>query len=815
MSIRKPRKVIYVSFCLHANMSYDRYTKQTILEYFPRIYRRGVEILKTHPKITAHIDLSGITIRMLQRKAPDVLDGLRILNERGQIALAGCQYAASANVNTDELTTFEACRVGLEILRETINPKATGFFSQELSYHSQLPWILKQLGVEWMILRGWKKSRFWPPVRVRGLDGTTISTIMLNADISQLKNLCRRVEDKTFLLLGTDFEDLPDFVGIQKHIGKIAQNLDIDILFNIMPRWLKEHGQPNKVVNLEPFGNGTPELLELRSFSRWVLKPLDIRMRHYSLPAMAAIRRAKLITGALQEKVDIPIAQTVSPAVDNPWDVMFEHALEFPEDEHRYLSHRKESTALSRAHHHLLIGVNSDAIGWASWEPRWQHRIGELARARILADQIVNRALDTIATNITIPQTLKKAERFFLVFNPTRARTAIVSAYVPRPGSLLTPSGKVLSGIIRSTGTQYIITTKVSLPGYGYSLLGFKSGSISQESPWTEGQEIVRGALSVSLEGKGIKLRIGKRSAYLFIPPFQLEDPSHVCGRETISPDFSQAYTRVRKTPFGPQMELFHKTAWGMQTRLKFTLEEENLLCEVDFWFYLPRWVGGRGWNPEGLQLELVGEPGDLWYSIPFGVVKHRGKKLTYVAMHRFAALQNRDGGMAILPSSGVQGIKAIPEEGRLALRLGASALGELDSKPYITFNEMGDPSHHQHQTAAVFTGHHKHRFAIYLYKGNWAEADLPEKGRQFQESPVLQEVKPSFNRGTRPSVNSLLTIEPRSVDIAGFRMLNGQVQAILYETRGRPAKAILRIGKRFYHTNLGPWGIAMVEIAR
>lgn len=510
MPIRKTQKVIYVSFCLHANMSYDRYTKQTILEFFPRMYRRGIDMLKTHPNITAHIDLSGVTIRMLERKAPDVLDGLRILSKRGQIALAGCQYASSANVNTDELTTFEACRVGLEILRETIDAKAAGFFPQEMSYHSQFPWILKQLRVEWMILRGWNDSRFWPPVRVRGLDRTTIATIMVNADISQLETLCYRAKDKTFLLLGTDFEELSDLVGVQEHILKIAQNLNINILFNTMPRWLKEHGQPEEVVDLEPFGHGTPGLSELRSFSRWVLKPLDIRMRHYSLPAMAAVRRAELITGTLEEEVNMPITETLSYAVDNPWDVMFEHTLEFPEYELQYLSGEQRSTALSRAYHHLLIGVNSDAIGWAAWEPRWKHRVGELNRARILADEVTNQALDLIATKIAIPQALQEAEKLFLVFNPTRARTALVSAHLPYPGCLLEASGKTLPGIVQSTGTECIITTRVSLPDYGYSLFGFKSGSVSQESPWIEGREVTRGVSSISVEDKEINLRVGK-----------------------------------------------------------------------------------------------------------------------------------------------------------------------------------------------------------------------------------------------------------------------------------------------------------------
>ena len=51
------------------------------------------------------------------------------LNECGQIALAGCQYACSVNINTDERTTFESIRVGLEILRETLSPQVKGFFS--------------------------------------------------------------------------------------------------------------------------------------------------------------------------------------------------------------------------------------------------------------------------------------------------------------------------------------------------------------------------------------------------------------------------------------------------------------------------------------------------------------------------------------------------------------------------------------------------------------------------------------------------------------------------------------------------------------
>ena len=634
--------------------------------------------------------------------------------------------------------------------------------------------------------------------------------------IHQLEFLAREAPDGAFFLWGTDFELLPDLVDIQQHIRGLARNLNIDIQFSTMPRWLSEYGQPKKIVDLEPIGHGIGKSSDMESFSRWVLKPLDIRIRHYSVPAMAAIRRAELITGALGERekeVDIPIAQTISPSVDNPWDTMFEHALEFPEDEQRYLYHQGKSTALSRAYHHLLIGVNSDAIGWSAWEPRWQHRVGELTRAQILADEVTTRALDMIANEVIVPKVLQGVDRLFLVFNPTRAHATIISVYSLQPGYLLEPSGEVLSGMIHSDGTKCIVTAQVSLPDYGYLLLGFKTGAVPQEPSWTEGRSIAAGSLLVSLNEQWVTLRAGERSARLSIPPFRLEDPSHVCPIETVVPDLSQAHTRVRETPFGPQLELFHETAWAVQTRLVFTLQGEDILCEADFWFYLPRWVGERGWNPEGLRLELVGEPGDLWYSTPFGVIQHKEKDLVYAAMHRFATLQAKDGGMAILPSSGVQGIRAIPGEGKLALRLGASALGELDARPYITFDKKGNAYHHQHQTAAVFMGHHTHRFVIRLYGGDWRKADLPERGRQFQESPAIREIKPPLSQGTRPPVASLLTVEPRSVDIAGFRVLNEQPEAIMYETWGRPASAILRIDQHLYQTKLTPWGIAVIKI--
>ena len=110
------KRVVYVSFMLHGNMSYDRYTKQTIEESFPRLYRKGVDALLADPSVPAVVDLSGITIRWLDRVAPDVLEGLRLLAKRGQIDIArhagwGWIWHASTSTPEPKVSSARRCPI--------------------------------------------------------------------------------------------------------------------------------------------------------------------------------------------------------------------------------------------------------------------------------------------------------------------------------------------------------------------------------------------------------------------------------------------------------------------------------------------------------------------------------------------------------------------------------------------------------------------------------------------------------------------------------------------------------------------------------
>ena len=111
------QKTVYISFLLHGNMCYDRYTKQEIREKFPGIYATGVRAMHKNPDVTAHIDFPGLTVLSLKRYAPWFLDELKPLVDRKQVVMVGCEYAANHPMCADEESELLAGRVTMEIIR--------------------------------------------------------------------------------------------------------------------------------------------------------------------------------------------------------------------------------------------------------------------------------------------------------------------------------------------------------------------------------------------------------------------------------------------------------------------------------------------------------------------------------------------------------------------------------------------------------------------------------------------------------------------------------------------------------------------------
>jgi len=136
------QKTVYISFLLHGNMCYDRYTKQEIREKFPGIYATGVRAMHKNPDVTAHIDFPGLTVLSLKRYAPWFLDELKPLVDRKQVVMVGCEYAANHPMCADEESELLAGRVTMEIIRRELQSDVSTFITQPASQRPVQHWPL-------------------------------------------------------------------------------------------------------------------------------------------------------------------------------------------------------------------------------------------------------------------------------------------------------------------------------------------------------------------------------------------------------------------------------------------------------------------------------------------------------------------------------------------------------------------------------------------------------------------------------------------------------------------------------------------------
>lgn len=789
------KRVVYVSFMLHGNMSYDRYTKQTIEESFPKLYRKGVDALLADPSVPAVVDLSGITIRWLDRVAPDVLEGLRLLAKRDQIDIAGCQYACSVNANTDEITTFEACRLGMDLAREHLDPRAEGFFCQEMSYHQQIPWVLRQLGCRWTVLKGRPGERM--PVLLDGLSGDRVyGFIQAQHSAEGVASELAEVEDGAYYLLGCDFEMLPDMGAVRDRLSAAEAATDVEIRFATVRSWLAEREGTLPPRRLPARGNAIARPLELESFSRWTLKPRDIEFRGELMRAMAAVRSAELLAALLPSRAGTDTLPDAALAVDNPWDALFEHHGEFADDASRL---RARGRDLARARHMLLIGANSDAVGWAPWQPRQLHRQGELRRATVLSEAHAAALLRSCAATQGTADPV-----VYAVFNPTRARETTIT--IDQPIAMQAEGAPVMHTSVNGAVRHHI---RVALPDYGCANLALRpSEAAAWPGEWEPGSQIEAGGMSIARRGEGVALRLGSRTCTVGLAPFLLTDVANQWEPREVAPDLSRGIWRWRRTPLGPQLECMIELEWPLMMRWLLEPQGEVAMLTIDLWAHQPCRIGELGsYDPEGLRLDVVTSPGALAHSIPFGAERVAEPGLSHVVAHRFAALEQEEGGVAVLPVSGLQGISADPSSGRLGLRLGASALGELDQQPSLTIRD-GYGSHGMHTTGAVFSGHYRHRIGILLFGPSTTAAALHHLGRQLQEPPLVVRVPGPVPAG------ALLEMRPEALDVAGVVAPEGRPELVVFNPSEEPANGRLRTDGATWQSRLEPYGIARVSLS-
>ncbi len=777
-------KKVYISFMLHGNMCYDRYTKQEIREKFPLIYAAGIRAMHQFPQVTAHIDFPGLTTLSLKRYAPWLLDELKPLVARKQVVMGGCEYAASLSLCSDEESSLLAARLGMQIMRDELQPDAHVFLPQEVAFHPQSPLIMNQAGASGLIVVSGDWAR---PLRMRGVDGSEV--VVYPASMSEcapggLEGLYDTHADGDFVLIGGDFEMLGNVAEYAAKIDELAaKNKHIE--WTTVDRYEAEVGIHDRYTALSPFGHTHDDRPASPSFSRWVSDPQDIAWHAQAVQALDALRSAGMAEVAARVhglgSVDVPLEQAWTSAPDNAWDHYFEHALEYPEVETCYLSATGQPTLLSRAWHQALIGLNSDASGWVPWAPRTRHRALALHSARALADEVVTRFAGRLAQQITRPRGTTVPDAFALALNAAPARTVEVALETERPMAITEPDGTPLrptQGEAFPTATllqdgRWSTQARAALPAYGYKLLGLVPTSQIETWQWQPGwavefadrrAELVDGVLTIA---EGAQAGQAAQAVQVSLAPFALADPAGLAPHEDLTPDWRYAQTRVRTTSLGSDLEVFTELAWALWLRLVIGLRHDRVELAAEVTIDLPRTIGRRRFDPQGLVLQLRGRPGTAYYDIPYATLRHPSADPSFVAAQRFAAIDAEDAtrtSFGVISLGGNQSFQVMGREGIVGAGLGASKQARPAVRPRCVLAPDGTAQHLVTPASDPLDGDYEHRFALVFGQ----PADVVLAAHRLRTGVPLVRVEPG--NGAWPAAQSLFAIEPDTARVTAFR---------------------------------------------
>ena len=199
--------------------------------------------------------------------------------------------------------------------------------------------------------------------------------------------------------------------------------------------------------------------------------------------------------------------------------------------------------------------------------------------------------------------------------------------------------------------------------------------------------------------------------------------------------------------------------------------------------------------KPEGLMARIeTGEPGKVFYDVPFGITDHDYQDPSFVTMLNFSLLQQDGHGLMLMAKTGSQAVGVNQQEGSLALALGASNGSGPVRNPEMKVNGL-TVYHERPMYAETFKGEYNHEFAIYPYEGHWQEMNPSKVSRAILNDPCLFEVKKNPAQGKLPSSASFVKLDNDFVEITTIDK-SGELVIRLNERTGSQNKGNISVGK-------------------
>ena len=794
-------KKIYFSMTTHPNMNYDRSLRSVIWEQFPKLYRLYLNYLRDNPPLKSHVQLPPQTLLSLKQCAPDVIELAQSLRAEGRIKFMGTYLSESIAQCQDGMSVLDAAELGCGIASEELGADPEGFFLQEVAYTPQLPYVIDKLGVQWTIIRDWEGSLkpFW----VEGLDGTRcVAVPLIEHDQRQrVRENPDLLPDNALLVSHCDMEIPATIKRLHELEIYLRDECGFETEWCFVSDYLAQVGVET-VKRPTPCTNKPQDPTASPSFSRWCSDPLSMQVHATTLAAMEA-RRAAGLAAFGREMMITPAVRVPTTRPDTTWEV--ENPWIYPELVARFGDAARGSASFFRRMAMLIAwGSNSDARGWYPMLERRFERVDSFHEAMVIADALIRATVGTAPDIAPTPGLLA-------VNAHGLDAPAWHVLYAQEPLALLDADGHDAVKLVRRDGDRWEHHVRLQIPAYSVRTYR-KQPTLHTPEEAQPGDSITSGDFTASF-ADGV-LTLTRRSAppmTLALDPFRIHVKNLDAALRAPEPEGDW---RVSIIPGEfPRLIAARQIDYHVHFRAEYTLDAGRLFADWQFWFTYPTLIdslddfdaGGpkTDFEPGGLCATLeTGAPGNIWYDVPFGVVRHPNPATPFVPPLTHAFIDSTAGGAALVSRDGSQSFKVHASAGKIGLCMGKSTTSggrrKLLHWAGDTIDDFGCDTEWYKE---LFYGEHRHRFVVQPFTGDWRDLALPNLCRALALGPRVLEGVALHARDDR-----LATLEPANVRLAGLEPDTGRV--VLNEMCGRETPYRLRVGRLERTGRIGPFGI-------
>lgn len=809
------KRVVYMSYILHGNMNYDRYVRTTLWRDFPIIYDNLLTFMDEHPDFKGQLQFSGQTLGSLLQAAPQVVEHAMKIHKRGQLNFTGTFYSEPVNVNMDGETNYRCALLGTRIVEELLGEKTDGFYLQERAYHPQLPWILNNANVSWTPVI--TNDNSWRPFRLLGQDGS--STVCVPITRKKAVERAATAPANSLITIEEDYEIPQKFGRTYDQVAKFnASNEEVEIVWITVKEYIEKFGlgearYVDHSAKVKDLANGT--------YSRWTADPLDIVIQDYTARAMADFRAADIFSALLRHAKDWAVDRAISSsditAIDDPLAWNIERADLYPTVEPKYLARDGKVTTLSRAEHLLLWAVNSDSKGWYPLFEKRSERITSLKNSSLLSKSVIHDGMDRLAKSIK----LKGYDTYFMALSMEHATARKITLATDRAYDIYDyATGKPLQSRCERTAEGYTVEFEAQLPSFGYALFGAKERANADVKKWVEGNSISAQGVTVTASDEAIEIVEGGRSVKLSYAPFQLKPLAHIAAGESV--DYwreAKQYGATRTKVCGSELIVDRQIDWLLHLRQHFTIEQGRVVCNISLTSPHPvliRRIGerARSFDPRGFDLIISsGKACKTIFDIPFGITEYDKSGEGHFCMLSIAALEDRSGGVVVLPRTGEQGFSVDADKGEMTLYLGASTQTGPVKEVVPEFISHTNVKQESAWPLEPFHGTYNHTIVLDTYSGKWSESGVLSVAQRAAAPIYIRECRASKGaKGSAPRA-SLLESSSVDVDITSAMVENGVLKLRLNERTGRSQSVKLSTPKRSAECEVKPFGIVQQSL--